>query len=107
MIWSNLETSLRVLRVGGTIATYSSTVVPEPVLPFFRMMYQDLLVRFVIVYAMPEQAKQFAIADIERALESNLLQHRIAAALPLDRIAEANELVEKGNIRGCVVLSID
>ena len=104
---ANLETSLRVLRVGGTIATYSSTVVPEPVLPFFRMMYQDLVVRFVIVYAMPEQAKQFAIADIERALNGNLLQHRIAATLPLDRIAEANELVEKGNIRGCVVLSID
>ena len=56
---------------------------------------------------MPEQAKQFAIADIERALNGNFLQHRIAATLPLDRIAEANELVEKGNIRGCVVLSID
>ncbi len=104
---ANLETSLRVIRVGGTIATYSSTVVPEPALPFFRMMYKDLTVRFVIVYAMPESAKQFAIADIERALEAGQLQHRIAASMPLDEIASANALVESGKIRGCVVLSID
>jgi NADPH2:quinone reductase len=104
---ANLATSLKVIRVGGTIATYSSTVAPEPKLPFFQVMYKDLTVRFVIVYAMPESAKQFAIADIARALEAGDLKHRIAARVSLDEIARANELVEGGKIRGSVVLEID
>lgn len=104
---ANLSNSIEVIRVGGTIATYSSTVVPQPELPFFQMMYKDLVVRFVIVYSMPESAKQQAITEIERMLDNNLLQHRIARKLPLDEIARSNELVEQGKIRGCVVLSID
>jgi len=101
---ANLATSIEVIRVGGTIATYSSTVVPQPELPFFQLMYKDLAIRFVIVYAMPESAKQFAIADIERALDNDLLQHRIAHTLPLDEIVRGNELVEGGELRGAVVL---
>jgi NADPH2:quinone reductase len=104
---ANLATSLEVIRVGGAIVTYSSTVDPRPELPFFQMMYKDLVVRFVIVYAMPETAKQFAIADIARALDKNQLQHRIAEKLSLEEIARSNEIIEQGNIRGCVILTID
>ena len=103
----NLPTSVEVLRIGGTIATYASTHVPEPTLPFFQMMYKDITIRCVIVYAMPEAAKNHAIADIDTALSASALQHRIAHTLPLDQIVESNELVEQGSIRGAVVLSID
>ena len=103
----NLPVSLEVLRTGGTIATYSSTQVPEPKLPFFQMMYQDIALRFVIVYAMPESAKQRAIADIDTALREGRLQHRVAASMPLDDIATANELIEQGTVRGAVILTID
>jgi NADPH2:quinone reductase len=104
---ANLETSLAVLRTGGVIASYSSMQQPEPVLPFFRMMYMDLTTRFVIVYAMPESAKQFAVADIERALIANTLQHRISHTFPLREIAQSNDLVEQAGVRGAVVLHID
>ena len=104
---ANLATSVGIIRTGGTIATYSSTVDPEPKLPFFQMMNKDLTVRFVIVYAMPESAKQFAIADIERALDNELLQHRVAQKFPLAEIATSNEVIEQGSIRGCVILTID
>jgi len=104
---ANLATSIEVLRIGGTIATYSSTQVTEPKLPFFQMMYKDITIRCVIVYAMPEAAKEHAIADIDRALSDNALQHRIAHTLPLADIARSNELVEQGTIRGAVVLTID
>ena len=104
---ANLDTSLSVLRTGGVIATYGSVQNPEPVLPFFRMMYMDLTVRFVIVYAMPETAKQFAVADIERALTAGTLQHRVAHTFPLDEIARSNELVEQSGVRGAVILHID
>ena len=103
----NLPVTVEVLRVGGTIATYASTAVPEPRLPFFQMMYKDVTVRMVIVYAMPEEAKAHAVADIESVLSADALQHRIAHAMPLDEIVRSNELVEQGSIRGAVILTVD
>jgi len=103
----NLATSVEVLRIGGTIATYASTAVPEPRLPFFRMMYKDVTIRMVIVYAMPEDAKQAAIVDIDRALSSGSLEHRIAHTVPLDEIARGNELVEEGGVRGAAVVTVE
>ncbi len=104
---ANLPVSVAVLRVGGTIATYSSTQVTEPKLPFFQMMYKDITVRMVIVYAMPESAKQQAIADIEKALAAGALQHRIAYTLHLADIVTANEIIEAGSARGAVLLTIE
>ncbi|MEL7187091.1 MAG: NADPH:quinone reductase [Pseudomonadota bacterium] len=104
---ANLPVSVQVLRIGGVIATYASVQEPEPKLPFFEMMYKDITIRMIIVYAMPEAAKQHAIADIEQALADESLDHRIAATFPLDEIAASNELVEQGSIRGAVILTID
>ena len=72
---ANLSELLHCVRIGATIATYSSTVVPEPILPFRTMMFMDLTVRMVIVYAMPEEAKAQAIADTQAALTQGGLQH--------------------------------
>jgi len=103
---ANLPTVLDIIRVGGVIATYSSTQNPEPKLPFFQMMYKDLTTRMVIVYAMPESAKQAAISDIGKALEKETLQHRIAHTLPLSDIVRGNELIETGDRRGAVILEM-
>lgn len=102
---ANLPQVIDLIRTGGVIATYSSTQVTEPALPFFKMMYKDLTIRLVIVYAMPEEAKQKAIADIGDALEAGRLQHRITYTLPLPDIVRGNELVESGGLRGAVILS--
>ena len=102
----NLPQVLKMVKAGATIATYSSTQVTEPTLPFFQMMYQDLTVRFVIVYAMPEEAKQQAIADISAKLARNELRHRVTHVVPLAEVARAHELIEGGGFRGCVVLSL-
>jgi NADPH2:quinone reductase len=104
---ANLATWIATLKTSGTIATYGSAVDPTPNLPFFQLMYMDMSIRFVIVYAMPETAKQQAIADIYAALAEGRLVHRVAATFPLDEIATANELIEKGTIRGAVILTID
>ncbi len=104
---ANLNKVLQLIRVGGVIATYSSTVVPEPALPFKQMMFMDLTLRMVIVYAMPEEAKHDAVEEISFALAQNILQHRIAATYPLEEIAESNNTVEKGDIYGCVIVEID
>ena len=103
---ANIETWIATLKTSGTIATYGSVAVPEPKLPFFKLMYLDATVRFIIVYAMPEAAKRHAIDDITAALREDKLQHRIAEQLPLQDIARANEIIETGEVRGAVILAL-
>lgn len=104
---ANLESVLNCIRTSGVIATYSSMQVAEPKLPFFRMLYMDLNIRIVIVYAMPEAAKRQAIEDITRALKEGRLVHRIAHEIPIDDIATSHRLIENGGFRGCVVVALD
>jgi len=112
---ANIDVAARVIQVGGTIATYASMSNPRPDIPFYDLMYKDVTIRTVIVYAMPESAKDHAVADIERALSKGRLTHRIAASMPLDDIVRSNELVESGllgngegaRLRGSVVLRLD
>jgi NADPH:quinone reductase-like Zn-dependent oxidoreductase len=103
---ANLGQVLECIRIGGVIATYSSTQNAQPELPFYRMMYLDLTVRTVIVYEMPELAKEHAVTDIDDALRSDRLAHRVAHVVPLDEIARSHELIERGGFRGAVVVSI-
>lgn len=103
----NLPQVLDCIRVGGTIATYSSMVVPEPKLPFKQMMFMDLTIRMVIVYAMPEAAKQQAISDIEDVLSKETFAHRIAHSLPFEEMAKSHELIEQGGFGGCVVVNVN
>lgn len=104
---ANLGQVLELIRASGKIVTYSSTIDPEPKLPFLRFMYLDLTIQAVIVYAMPEDAKQHAIRDIEQFLHEGRLRHRIAATFPLDDIVRAQELIEAGQCRGCVILTTE
>jgi NADPH2:quinone reductase len=104
---ANLKTWIAVLKTSGTIATYGSAAVPTPALPFFQLMYMDMTVHFVIVYAMPEAAKLKAVDDITAALVADRLKHRIAARFPLADISRANEAIEQGTMRGAVILTID
>lgn len=103
---ANLPEVLKCIRTGGTIATYSSTVVPEPALPFKDMMFMDLTLRLVIVYSMPESAKQQAVEDTCDALRNGRLKHRIAHVVPLEETARAHELIEQGGFGGCVVVAV-
>ncbi|MFQ5936310.1 MAG: NADPH:quinone reductase [Acidiferrobacterales bacterium] len=103
---ANLPTVLKLIRTGGVIATYSSTLVPEPTLPFYPVMFKAITVRFTLVYAMPESAKQQAADDITRLLQEGKLMHRIAERHPLGDTAKAHEAIERRGTPGCVVVGI-
>ena len=104
---ANLPEVLKLIGTGGAIATYSSTQVKEPKLPFLQMMYLNLSLHLVIVYAMPEEAKQAAIIDINNKLSNNEFQHRIAHVLDFEDMVRSHELIEQGGFGGCVVVRID
>ncbi|PWS37584.1 NADPH:quinone reductase [Falsiroseomonas bella] len=77
----------------------------EMSLPFGPMILSGAAIRFFIVYELSAEARAQGLAQLDAWLEAGLLQHAIGAVLPLDRIAEAHELVERGAVMGNVVLS--
>jgi len=102
----NLETTLACLKTNGVIATYASSAVMEPKLPFYAMMFQGITLRMVLVYILPEAARRQSIQDINHALAQGALVHAIAETLPLERIADAHKAVESGKMIGNVVVKV-
>lgn len=103
----NAEISAAVIKNCGVVSTYSSSLSPNPAIPFYPMMFKNVTLNMVLVYNMPESAKRQAIKDIETALSENQLTHRIAESWPLEQTANAHESIEAGGLDGCVVIEID
>ncbi|MFY0624898.1 MAG: NADPH:quinone reductase [Reichenbachiella sp.] len=102
---ANLLPALDIIKTSGTIASYSSMTDMNPTIPFVRMMFMDLTLRLVLVYAMPEEAKDQAKQDITDLLTKDLLINRVAAQFPLHQTPRAHDLIEKGGIFGSVVIN--
>jgi NADPH2:quinone reductase len=103
---ANLLSILDILKTSGVIASYSSMTDMNPSIPFVRMMFMDITIRLVLVYAMPDSAKKAAIKDITTFLSDNKLDNRIAGTYPLDEIAKAHQTIEKGNVYGSVIITL-
>src|SRR5262249_34277969 len=102
---ANLPVSVQILRPSGVIATYASDADPEPKLPFGSLRGKNATVRTVLVYDMPQAAKDHAIRDITAALESGELRNEIGAEMPLDEVVRAHEMVEGRDRNGSVIVN--
>jgi NADPH2:quinone reductase len=103
----NLALDVKAVAPLGTIAAYSSDADAEPKLPFWDLLFKNVVIRLVGSDDLPEGANREAAADITACLETGALHPRIARRLPLDRIAEAHEALEGGQSGGRVILDID
>jgi len=101
---ANLLPVLDILKTSGTIATYSSMTDMNPSLPFIRMMFMDITIRMVLVYAMPDQAKEHAAKDITTMLNQNSFTNRVASEFSLDNISDAHQMIESGKAYGSVII---
>jgi len=104
---ANLRTDLQALRPNGVLATYASDAQHEPAIPFWPMLAKDLTVRFVLVYAMPEQAHAEAAAWINAALAQGSLRHQVHRTFALDEVVAAHEATEAMTNVGKVLVRID
>jgi NADPH:quinone reductase-like Zn-dependent oxidoreductase len=103
---ANLPLIQAVLKPNGTVAAYGSAALRQPVLPFYPLMFNGTTLRMVLVYILPPEARARAVADITRWLAEGALSHRVAAVRPLERTAEAHEMVEQGRRVGSVLVEV-
>lgn len=103
---ANVGVDAEAVRPGGTIASYSSTSDPEPVLPYYDLAAKGITIRLVQGYRMPPAARRAAVDAIRRLLSAGRLHNRVAARFPLERTAEAHELAESGEATGTVVVEV-
>jgi NADPH2:quinone reductase len=102
---ANLEAGVGLLAPHGTIVVYATTAGPQPAVPTYPLMLKNGGLRFVLVYDMPETAKQAAIDDLTPLLAGGTLRHQVGLVVPLEEIADAHRAVEESSVVGCVVVS--
>jgi NADPH2:quinone reductase len=103
---ANLQTNLKIIKRNGVIATYASDSQLAPQVSTYDLIYKNLTVHYVLVYAMSKAAHQQAAKDINTCLEAGFFKHVIAQRFTLDQIAEAHELLESGRAIGNLILEI-
>jgi NADPH:quinone reductase len=103
---ANLELDIKLLRRDGEIIAYGSAA-PDVLVPFVPMILKNIRLGFFIVYNLNEDDRASGIAGITALLAGNHLTHNIAQRVPLERIAEAHEMVEQGKAIGNVIVRIE
>lgn len=103
---ANFETNLNILKRNSVIATYASDSQVSPQVPIYSLIYKNLTVHYVLVYAMSKAAHQAAAKDITACLQAGVLKHLIAQRFTLEQIAEAHELMESGTAIGNIIVDL-
>ena len=102
---ANVDIDIAALRPNGEVIVYGSGA-SEIRVPFSPAIRKGVRMNFFIVYDLPVDVRERAIADLSMLLEGNHLIHNIAARLPLAQIADAHDLVEKGRVNGNIILEV-
>lgn len=98
---ANQRVDARLIKVNGTIASYSSSSNPTPVLDYYALASKGATVRFIQGFALPDDARKSG----QHWLAGNEIDIPIAATFSLDRCAEAHFHVEQSNAFGQTVVS--
>lgn len=104
---ANVQADLACLAPNGVVSAYAAdTTDAELTVPFLPALRGGIVLRWVFVYSMPEQAHQSAARDINAALAAGAYRPLIARRLPLDQIAAAHDAQDSGTVVGKVLLNV-
>ncbi|MBD1869040.1 NADPH:quinone reductase [Cyanobacteria bacterium FACHB-471] len=105
---ANLDVAASVLKPNSSVNTYNiGSPDNRPAIPAQTFLVNGTVIRFVLVYVMPEIAKQDAIRDITAAIETKALQHNIAKRFSLSEVAAAHEAQDSGKLVGKAIVEIN
>lgn len=102
---ANLATDLAHLAPHAVISSYAGSpedIVPVPVR---RLMAPNIVLRFVLVYTIPEAALRAAVEGVSHALEVGALTTLPLHRFPLERAADAHDAVQAETV-GKVLIDI-
>ncbi|MDJ0911015.1 MAG: NADPH:quinone reductase [Woeseiaceae bacterium] len=102
---ANIETNERLLKQGGSIATYA-TGNPTPAIPFWPLVFKNIHLHFLGSDDFPVEAKVAAASALNDALAGGWPGFEIESRLPLESIAQAHEAIEAGRVMGRIVVSL-
>jgi NADPH2:quinone reductase len=94
---ANLALDLAVVAPNATIVTYAATP-KRPELTVRELMSRNLVLRFMMLYTVPEEALRRAASDITAALEAGHLTPLPFHRYTLDETAAAHDAVEAGAV---------
>ncbi len=101
---TNLQLDLAVLaRPDARIVCYAAEAT-DPVVPVRACMNANVLLRFVLLYGVPQEALEQAAKDITAALADGALTELSATRFQLDEIAAAHDAVEAGAVGKVLVI---
>ena len=92
---ANLQLDLAISRPGTVVACYAAEP-QDPVLPVRACMTASLVLRFMLLYTVPQAALDQGAADIGTALRAGALTELPEHRFPLGDIVAAHEAVERG-----------
>jgi len=88
---ANQAMNAKLIKPNGTIASYSSTSDPSPVLDYYALASKGANVRFIQGFALPDAARD----DSQQWLATHKIDIAIAARFPLEGCADAHIAVEQ------------
>jgi NADPH2:quinone reductase len=94
-----------IVRPHGRVVVYGMSA-PEATLPALWMMQNSVSLLPFLIYEVSAEDRAAGLAEVGRLMEAGKLQHTVALRLPLERIADAHDIVERGEVMGNVVLDI-
>jgi NADPH:quinone reductase len=101
----NAHLYLAILRRHATVVVYGVSAADSK-LPSLWMMQSSITMRLFLIYDISEADRADGLAELTRLLGGGSLRHAVARRLPLEKIAEAHEVVERGEAIGNVVLDL-
>jgi NADPH:quinone reductase len=100
---ANLALDLAVSGPSTVVVSYAADG-PDPVLPVRACMTANVMLRFVLLYGLPAEALDAAVAGVSAALAAGALTELPVRRFPLSEIAAAHEAVEDG-VTGKVIVT--
>ena len=101
----NAEYYPAVLRPHATVVVYGMSA-NTSTLPSLWLMQNSITLRLFLVYDLLAADRAAGLGELTELLQQGRLMHTIARRLPLNEIAEAHDMVERGEVIGNVLLDI-
>ncbi len=102
---ANLALDLAVLAPRGAVSTYADDPLHD--VPVRELMVRNARLDFVLVYGIGEAALAAAVDGVSAAVADGALPALPPVRFGLDDVAAAHDTVQRGGVRGKVLLEVE